>query len=71
MPEDLAGIPPHQQRVFEERSQLEQKIIKLTAFVDTATFMGLARADQSLLLEQLGHMRAYSGVLGARISRFN
>lgn len=70
MTETLTEIPPHQLRVIDERTELEVRIGKLQSFVGTGTYAALTQLDQHLLLEQLTHMRAYSGLLGARIQRF-
>lgn len=64
-------IEPHQQRVVDEKSELDVKTEKLRAFVkDGKVFAGLPYDEQPLLLRQLALMAAYSDVLGERIERF-
>jgi hypothetical protein len=57
-------------RVTEEKSQVDQKIVKLHAFFMTDAFTSLVMEDQDLLREQSAYMRKYSEVLGRRIARF-
>lgn len=63
-------LQPHQQRVVDEKSELDLKREKLTAFYSTSLFHGLAESDQSLLLQQGVAMRTYSEILGKRIAAF-
>lgn len=69
--EKHTGLAPHQQRVVEEKTALDEKLAKLLAFFDTATYAALATEDRLLLIAQHTHMRAYSDTLGTRIARFN
>lgn len=62
--------PDYQTRVIEEKTALDDKLVKLNAFLFTAAFDALEREDKILLVEQFGHMQAYSVALGRRISRF-
>jgi hypothetical protein len=59
-----------QQRVVEEKAQLDDKITRLGAFFASAVFPTLASDDQHLLREQHIHMQKYSEVLSRRIARF-
>lgn len=61
---------PHQLRVVEEKAELDGKITKLNAFLETKIFAEQTSAEQSRLKRQLGHMQAYSDVLGDRICAF-
>lgn len=55
-------------RALEERDQLSERIVKLSAFIDNSDeFDTLSVAVRSLLCQQLTHMTAYLGVLHARI----
>ncbi|NBM50700.1 MULTISPECIES: crAss001_48 related protein [Proteus] len=63
-------MQPHQQRVVDEKSELDDKITKLTAFISGDIFKSLECRDQELLSQQLGHMRSYSETLSLRIERF-
>ena len=60
-------LQPHQQRVVDERTELDIKREKLTAFYSTAVFHGLPEIEQSRLLRQGVAMRTYSEILGERI----
>lgn len=63
-------MQPHQQRVVDEKRELDEKIEKLAAFFNTEIYRGLRSADQSLLSKQLHFMTGYSEVLRDRISLF-
>lgn len=73
MIESLPPLPlkPHQQRVVEEKAELDERIAKLDAFTRTPTFGRLDDGERSLLLEQANTMTRYSKILGARIVNFN
>lgn len=62
--------PAHQTRVRLEKQELDERISKLVAFFDTATYAALPTEDRLLLIAQHTHMRAYSDTLGTRIARF-
>jgi hypothetical protein len=66
----MSNLAPHQQRVVDEKRELDEKIEKLTAFFNTETYRGLRSAEQHLLSQQLQHMTGYSMVLTDRISLF-
>lgn len=57
------------QRMFDEHSQLIDRINKLKSFLWGALFNGLENGDKTLLIEQLGAMKAYEKALAERISR--
>ncbi|CAB5675040.1 DUF2829 domain-containing protein [Comamonas aquatica] len=63
-------VPPHQQRVLDEKAELDERRGKLTAFYSTPTFHGLPESEQSRLLSQGAAMRSYSEILGERIANF-
>lgn len=60
----------HQLRVVIEKKDLDKKIDKLTAFIDTETFSGLDEIEQERLVRQLHYMGHYTAVLGERIAAF-
>lgn len=62
--------PPHQQRVIDEKADLDDKLAKLTAFFDNPIFAGLDVAEQGRLRDQVSYMAGYSEVLSARIAAF-
>ena len=61
---------PHQQRVIEEKSDLDAKRSKLAAFLYTGTFESLDSAERERLEKQLRLMTGYSDVLAERIATF-
>lgn len=61
----------HEQRVIYEKRELDEKIIKLSAFISSSPlFRGLPQIDQSLLRDQRETMILYSDILSVRIGRF-
>lgn len=64
-------MQPHQQRVVDEKTELDARMDKLTAFIDTPMFAGLDAAEQERLVRQLHHMGHYTAVLGERIAAFS
>jgi len=66
----MAELLPHQQRVVEEKKELDGKLEKLKAFVKTEIFETLEFEDKSLLNSQVYHMYSYSDILKHRILRF-
>lgn len=65
----------YKERVIEEKSELDSKLVKLLAFIGspsdiTATWQGLGRDEQQRLEIQARLMAAYSNVLGDRIANF-
>lgn len=64
------ALLPHQQRVIEEKRELDERLAKLLAFFDTKTYNDLQTEDRLLLIAQHTHMTALTMTLAARISRF-
>jgi hypothetical protein len=60
----------HQQRVVDEKTELDVRLAKLIPFLDTAIFAGLDEAEQSRLRQQSHAMACYSAILGERIDAF-
>ena len=71
MPETMNAIQPHQQRVIDEKAELDAKHKKLGEFFNSPTFKGLPEVERSLLREQFNAMSRYSGVLAARSALFD
>ena len=65
-----ADLPPHQQRVLAERTELDDRLTKLQAFFSNPIFSGLPADEQDRLQKQAVAMQAYSEVLGERIANF-
>lgn len=67
----MIALQPHQQRVVDERSELDTKIAALFAFIDSSpVFKTLDAAEQERLTRQREFMCAYSNVLKERIEAF-
>lgn len=61
----------HQQRVVDEKRDLDEKREKLLTFIkESPVFATLSESDQTLLTEQYEVMTHYSVILGSRIDRF-
>ena len=63
-------LAPHQQRVVEEKRDLDEKIHKLTAFLASAKSAQVSLVEVRLMHEQLTHMLQYARVLQLRIRAF-
>lgn len=63
-------MEPYQERVVEEKKELDVKLRALDDFLESETFDGLDNAQQYLLRKQSQHMESYSHVLGERIAAF-
>jgi hypothetical protein len=63
-------VLPHQQRVVDEKRELDEKIEKLMQFLTTGLFDGLDSGEKSRLRIQLAAMQAYGTALGERIAHF-
>ncbi|XGB20921.1 hypothetical protein KV708_08640 [Comamonas thiooxydans] len=66
-----SSLPPHQQRVLDEKQDTDIRITKLDEFIHrNALFRHLDPAEQARLRRQLDVMRELSVILGERISAF-
>lgn len=64
-------LQPHQQRVVDERNELNEKVTKLNDFVGHSPIFETLHADeQNDLRNQLDVMFQYQELLDSRISRF-
>ena len=66
----VEGLAPHQQRVVDEKADLDERREKLQAFYSAPVFHGLPESEQSSLFGQGVAMRTYSEILAERIARF-
>lgn len=66
----VGHLPPHQQRVIGEKIQLDDKLEKLTAFLESPRYAALDSGEQHRLSIQVNAMRTYSRILGERIAAF-
>jgi len=64
-------LEPHQQRVVTEKEELDEKISKLSAFLETDMFSKLKHKDAELLSKQIIIMSKYSTILKERIDEFS
>ena len=68
----MAEFYPYQQRVVEERDELQAKIKKLRLFISYKDNLSeLPQLSQDLLLLQYNVMEEYSMILKMRIDTFN
>lgn len=72
MPEPVAStVPPHQQRVIDEKAARDGEISRLAVFIDSnPVFPQLPADEQARLRRQLDVMRELSVILGDRIAAF-
>jgi hypothetical protein len=63
-------LQPHQQRVVDEKRELDEKREKLGAFKHTIVFEKLPWQEQERLNTQAHIMTMYSAILGERIAAF-
>jgi predicted nucleic acid-binding Zn-ribbon protein len=70
MSNETKQYQPHQQRVVDEKSELDAKREKLHAFFDNPIFNGLESKEQTLLRRQYEAMAEYSNILAQRIQGF-
>ena len=59
-----------QERVVVEKNELDKKLGKLDAFINSNAFAELPEQDQKILKDQQFHMSCYSSTLAHRIGRF-
>ena len=64
-------MQPHQQRVVDEKTELDAKAKALSDFIgNNDIFLTLDLEEQGRLKEQCEIMRQYSEILGQRIAAF-
>ena len=64
-------VPPHQQRVIDEKAARDGEISRLAAFIESnPAFPQLPADEQARLRRQLDVMRELSVILGERIAAF-
>ena len=64
-------MQPHQQRVVDEKKELDEKLDKLKAFIETnPTFKSLLADERGRLGRQFDVMAEYSSILSQRIAAF-
>ena len=60
----------HQERVVQEQTELNDKLVKLSAFLKGEVFRSLDSNEQQRLTAQADHMHNYNEVLKMRIEAF-
>ena len=66
----ITDLQPHQQRVVDERRELDERRQKLSEFIRGDVYLSLPVQERSLLRKQAKVMRQYSDLLGERIAVF-
>lgn len=66
----IPAMQPFQQRVIDEKAELDAKLEKLAAFRETPTCEALDYPERADLAIQQDAMTSYSLALGRRIARF-
>lgn len=67
----MPDLQPHQQRVVDEKAELDTKAEKLSAFIGSSpVFETLDAEEQERLRRQNDLMWQYSEILGERIAAF-
>lgn len=61
---------PHQQRVVDEKNELDDKRTKLSSFFINRIYLTLPHDEQARLHLQYVFMTEYSNILGQRIDNF-
>lgn len=57
----------HQIRATQEYNELEDRISRLSTFLNSPRALAVEQAERTLMVSQLASMRAYSAFLSARI----
>jgi len=63
-------MAPYQERVAQEKKELDEKLAKLDAFGRTDLFASLPADERGRLNRQHSAMEEYSRILGERIAAF-
>lgn len=60
----------YQQRVIDEKAELDERLVKINKFFATGTFAELPQDEQDRMQRQAKVMKRYSEILGQRIDAF-
>lgn len=63
-------MKPYQQRVVNEKAELDDRLGKLKTFLETEVFSDLDNDERKRLQLQFLAMNTYSQILGERIAHF-
>jgi len=61
---------PHEQRVFDEKAELDGRLMKLRSFLGSVIFSSLPELERLRLFRQAEVMAEYSRILAERIAAF-
>jgi hypothetical protein len=64
------AMEPYQERVIQEKKELDEKIAKLEALLNSHLWWELPILELDRMRRQQRHMRDYATVLGERIATF-
>lgn len=64
------SMEPYQQRVIDEKTELDAKREKLKVFMNSEAFRGLPFEERNRLMDQANIMKDYSIILDERIGAF-
>lgn len=68
----MTALAPHQQRVVDEKTELDVKLSALSKFIsESSIFTALADEERARLVCQEEVMKDYSEILGERIAAFD
>lgn len=65
-----ATLLPYQQRVVDEKAELDYRLGNLNTFLDTSTFNSMRSEERQRMIRQQKLMTELSEVLGERIAEF-
>lgn len=67
-----AGLPEYQQRVLLEKAELDERLTKLSAFINSGAFVNIVpdNDERARLTRQETAMHAYAEILAERIAAF-
>lgn len=70
-PDSVDDLPEYQQRVLKERQELDERIDKLTAFMQAPDFQKVDAMERFLMQVQLQGMTTYQTALDARVRHWD
>ena len=63
-------MQPHEQRVLDEKAELDARLERLRTFMASHVFKSLDNLQRDLMSRQASYMAAYSPTLAERIATF-
>lgn len=61
------SVPTFFERLLDEKLALDDKVLKLSGFIDSEKFVTVSQYQRDLLVTQLGAMKLYANILFERI----